>query len=69
MQLQDIKPSILTLPIEEVMEIHKEVRRQRYIPKQVKKQTKAKTIGKSKKEIQGNPEQIKQLLMLLGEDV
>ena len=69
MQLQNIKQSILTLPPGEVMEIHREVRRQRWIPKQVKKSSKAGTVIKSKKAIQGNADQIKQLLMLLGEDV
>ncbi len=51
------------------MEIHREVRKQRWIPKIVKKASKAKAVTKSKKEIQGNADQIKQLLMLLGEDV
>lgn len=69
MQLQDIKQSILTLPPEEVMAIHREVRKQRWIPKQVKKATKAKTVTKSKQEISQSAEQIEQLLRLLGGDV
>ncbi|KKN73971.1 hypothetical protein LCGC14_0395360 [marine sediment metagenome] len=69
MQLQDIKPSILSLPLEEVMAIHREVRKQRWITKQVKKVTKAKTVTKSKQEISQSEDKIKQLLMLLGADV
>lgn len=69
MQLQDIKQSILTLPVEQAMEIHREVRKQRWIPKLIRKTSKAKTVSKSKQEIQGSAEQIKQLLMLLGADV
>lgn len=70
MQLQDLKPSILQLPIEDVISIHREVRKQRWIPKQVGKKTKAKqSVAKSKKEVAKSPEQIKQLLRLLGEDV
>lgn len=65
MQLQDIKQSILTMPSEQAMEIHREVRKQRWIPKLVKKSTKAKTVTKSKQEISKSADQIKQLLMLL----
>ena len=69
MQLQDIKQSILTMTQEESMEIHREVRRQRWIPKLIRKSSTAKKVTKSKQEIQKSPEQIKQLLMLLGADM
>ena len=69
MQLQDIKQSILTMSPEEALLIHREVRKQRWIPKQVSKVTKAKSVTKNKMEIQKSPEQIEQLLRMLGADV
>lgn len=72
MQLKDLKPSILTLSAEEALLIHREVRKNRVTISTTIKKTKAtkmKKDGKNKQEIKQDPDKIKELLRLLGEDV
>lgn len=73
MQLEDLKPSILTMNAEDAIGIHREVRKKRMmIGTTTKKSTTVKKRtqdGKYKKEIKQDPEKIKELLRLLGEDV
>lgn len=72
MQLRDLKSSILQLPYEEVIEIHREIRKSRMEIKPAKTKAKRDTIKKTTKaqaEIRQDPEKIRELLRLLGEDV
>ncbi len=73
MQLQDLKPSISQLGKEEAILIHREVRKNRITPIITKQKkttvTKMKKDSKNKQEIKNDPDKIKELLKLLGEDV
>ena len=70
MQLQDLKTSITKLPRSEVLLIHREIRKNRFISKlPTKKKQVVKQQTKAMKEIKSDPEKIKTLLRLLGEDV
>ena len=73
MQLEDLKQSITSLPNEEAIQIHKEVRVRRMtvgVTTQSKtKVAKKKATTKMQREIRQDPEKIKELLRLLGEDV
>lgn len=78
MQLKDEKKSILELPHEEVEFIHREVRKGRMdwtkskaVKKKVrqKKSAQEKSLDRMEKKLKKNPEKIKALLRLLGEDV
>jgi predicted translin family RNA/ssDNA-binding protein len=72
MQLTDLKPSILELPQEEALLIHREIRRSRTESKPAVSKAKRATVKRTTKaqaEIKQDPEKIKELLRLLGEDV
>ena len=73
MQLEDLKQSISSLPNEEALAIHMEIRQARLtavVTTQKKAQAKKRTTTtKSMKEVAKDPEKIKELLRLLGEDV
>ena len=73
MQLVDLKKSILQLPREEVERIHREVRKNRIdfkkpTEKRQKKQG-VRRVTKAAQEVRKDPEKIRALLRLLGEDV
>ena len=73
MQLEDNKQSITTMTNEEAIAIHRDIRDKRMtvgVTTQSKaKATKRKAVTKNMKEIRQDPEKIKELLRLLGEDV
>ena len=72
MQLKDLKPSVLNLSPDEALLIHREIRKSRMTFKPAKSEVKRKTIKKvtsAQKEIIKDPEKIKELLRLLGEEV
>ena len=73
MQLEDNKQSITTMTSEEAIAIHRIIRDNRMtVGITTQKKTtvaKRKAVTKNQKEIRQDPEKIKELLRLLGEDV
>jgi len=72
MNLSDLRVPVNLLPQEEQIELHRAIRKSRMEVKQAKSQAKRQTIkkvSKNQKEIRQDPEKIKELLRLLGEDV
>ena len=73
MQLEDNKQSITTMTNEEAIAIHRVIRDNRMtVGVTTQKKTtvaKRKAVTKNQKEIRQDPEKIKELLRLLGEDV
>lgn len=74
MQLRNLKKSILELPRADAISIHLEVRKNRIDFSRSKRTRKATSVKKKKEsrvmqEIKKDPEKIKALLRLLGEDV
>ncbi len=73
MQLEDLRQSITSMSNEKAIEIHKEIRDNRMtVGITTQKKTtvaKRKAVTKNQKEIREDPEKIKELLRLLGEDV
>lgn len=74
MQLEDLKRSITDLPNEDVIAIHQQIRTNRMtvglgtrkIKEKVERKKKDTAAGKA---VRQDPEKIKELLRLLGEDV
>ncbi len=75
MQLKDIKTSITRLTRIEAEQIHRDIRKSRMTYKGTAKKdrtdvtTKKRVDTKRMKDIKKNPNEIKELLKLLGEDV
>ena len=72
MQLRDLKQSVCLLSNEEQIALHRIIRKSRMTPLPSKSKAKSTTTKKTTKaqaEIRQDPEKIKELLRLLGEDV
>ena len=74
MQLRNLKKSILDMPRDEAIELHRRIRKDRLDFSHSKRARKVATVkqkkdSKAMQELKKDPEKIRQLLRLLGEDV